>query len=74
MKTGVRGRAFIKISLSTMSADNRSLRNALRNKKRDYVGKFPNVGPPPPDWERPVIKKKKLDQFVILGPKEHFWF
>ena len=29
--------------------------------------------PTPPVWETPVIKKKKLGLFFILGPQEHVW-
>ena len=39
-----------------------------RRKKRDYVGKIPRVGaPPPPVWETPVIKKKSWVYFSFYN-------
>ena len=28
---------------------------------------------PPPQFGKPLLSKKKLGLFFILGPQEHFW-
>ena len=49
------------------------LREALKRKLRDYLGIFPKrrTPPHPPFWE-PLVQKKKLCLFCILGVKDHF--
>ena len=53
-----------------------AVRDVIR-KKTGLCGKSSQAAdpphPPPPVWETPVIKKKKLGLFFILGPQEHFW-
>ena len=50
------------------------IREALKKKLRDYLGIFPKRRTPPPTppfWE-PLVQKKKLCLFCILGVKDHF--
>ena len=54
----------------------KAIRNVVREKKRDYVGKIPKRRTPPthpPSLGNPCYQKKKLGLFFILGPQEHFW-
>ena len=46
------------------------VREALKKKLRDYMGIFPKRRTPP-FWE-PLVQKKKLCLFCILGVKDHF--
>ena len=45
-----------------------------QNKKTGLCGKNSQVAdPPPPQFGKPLLSKKKLGLFCILGPQGHFW-
>ena len=48
------------------------VRNAIGEKNGIMWEKFPSGGPPP-QFGKPLLSKKKLGLFFILGPQEHFW-
>ena len=48
------------------------LRVVIREKNGIMWEKFPSGGPPP-QFGKPLLSKKKLGLFFILGPQEHFW-
>ena len=63
------------LKLSGSRAVCRLILGTLSEKNGIMWGKFPSGGPPPPpQFGKPLLSKKKLGLFLILGPQEHFWF
>ena len=55
----------------------RQLKGRSQEEKRYYVGKVPKRRTPPtqpPSLGTPCFANTNYGLFVILGPKEHFWF